>query len=311
MTAAISRLEIVNAIRSYKTINEAAASLGVHRDTFRKYRDMYEDEDDLAQEQAPERSGKRIVVIPDLQIRPDVDYSFVEWIGKYTAEQRPDYIVQIGDWADFPSLSSYDKGKKSFEGRRLKADIDAANESIAMLTAPIEAEIKALRAKGISWKPEKHVTLGNHCERLNRLSSNAAEFDGLVTLDDLQFAKYGWQTHPFLEVLILEGVAFSHYFPSGVMGRPCPNAKVQLARAGMSIVTGHQQVRDVARSKRADGAELVSIIAGCGYPENAADEYLTPIARKCWRGVIVLNEVKYGAFDEMFVSLNYLEKKYK
>ena len=29
-----------------------------------------------------------------------------------------------------------------------------------------------------------------------------------------------------------------------------------------------------------------------------------------WRGLVVLHEVKDGQFDEMFVSLDYLRKKY-
>lgn len=30
-----------------------------------------------------------------------------------------------------------------------------------------------------------------------------------------------------------------------------------------------------------------------------------------WRGIIVLNEVRQGTYDPMFVSLNYLLEKYR
>jgi hypothetical protein len=57
-------------------------------------------------------------VIPDCQVRPDVDYSHLSWVGNYLAEKRPDVIVQIGDFADMPSLSSYEKkGSAYFEGK--------------------------------------------------------------------------------------------------------------------------------------------------------------------------------------------------
>lgn len=63
--------------------------------------------------------SKRILVIGDTQIKPDVDLSYMTAVGRYIADKQPDVVVHIGDSIDFPSLSSYDKGKKSFEGRRL------------------------------------------------------------------------------------------------------------------------------------------------------------------------------------------------
>jgi len=34
------------------------------------------------------------------------------------------------------------------------------------------------------------------------------------------------------------------------------------------------------------------------------------LSNRHWRGLVVLNEVKDGGFDEMFLSMNYLGKKY-
>ena len=38
--------------------------------------------------------------------------------------------------------------------------------------------------------------------------------------------------------------------------------------------------------------------------------YLNPQTNKHWRGVMVLNEVNNGAFDDMAVSLDFLREKY-
>ena len=73
------------------------------------------------------------LIIPDTQVKRGVDLSYLEWIGKYIVDKKPDVIVQIGDFADMPSLSSYDVGKKSFEGRRYKDDIEAAREGMDIL----------------------------------------------------------------------------------------------------------------------------------------------------------------------------------
>ena len=78
----------------------------------------------------------RIIVIPDVQVKPGADLSYIRWISSYICDKRPDILVIIGDWADMPSLSSYDVGKKSFEGRTYRDDILAANDALQALMAP-------------------------------------------------------------------------------------------------------------------------------------------------------------------------------
>ena len=68
-----------------------------------------------------------------------------------------------------------------------------------------------------------------------------APADGVLSIKDLAFEEYGWEVHDFLEVVIIEGVAFSHYFTSGTMGRPVTTAQACLTKKHMSCVQGHQQ----------------------------------------------------------------------
>lgn len=79
------------------------------------------------------KDGLSICVIADTQCKPDLDLSYMYHIGKYIAEKRPDVIVHIGDHFDMPSLSSYDKGTKGFEGRRVKADLEAGHGGMRLL----------------------------------------------------------------------------------------------------------------------------------------------------------------------------------
>ena len=44
-------------------------------------------------------------ILPDCQVKPGVDTNYLEHIGKYLVEKKPDVIVCIGDFADMPSLS--------------------------------------------------------------------------------------------------------------------------------------------------------------------------------------------------------------
>ena len=148
-----------------------------------------------------------IIVIPDCQVRPGDSLNYLYCIGKYIAEKKPDIIVQIGDFADMESLSSYDVGKKSFEGRTYKADIEAAIDGMVALLAPIEEEqVRLSRNKKKLWKPRKVLTLGNHCDRINRAIENDRKLEGLISTEDLLYSDFGWEVYPFLQPVIIEGI---------------------------------------------------------------------------------------------------------
>lgn len=249
------------------------------------------------------------VVIPDVQIRPGDSTDFLRRIGQYIVEKKPDVVVCIGDFADMPSLSSYDVGKKSFEGRRYKADIEAAHAGMEALLGPI-TEYNAIRRRGHRelYQPDLVLTLGNHEHRINRVVEGDPKLDGTISINDLRYKEYGWRTFDFLEPVVIDDVAYCHYFVTGVMGRPCTTAAAQLTKKHMSCVAGHQQGLQISTGHRADGTRLTSIIAGSCYEHN--EDYLGPQGNKHWRGILVLHEVKNGEFDLMPVSLSYLEKKY-
>ncbi len=254
--------------------------------------------------------GKRIMVIPDTQIRPGDDFSFLDAIGRYAVEMKPDIIVHLGDFADMPSLSSHDKaGSKSMEGQRYKADIQASKDAMKVLLSPVRAEQKRLTdTKRARWKPRLVMLGGNHEHRINRAIQNDPKLDGLISLGDLEYEKSGWEFIPFLQPIVIEGIAFCHYFVSGVMGNPCNTARMLLLKHHQSCIAGHQQGRDIAYGKRADGTEMTALIAGSCYEHE--EHYLNHQTNNHWRGLYILHDVNNGSFDEMPVSLKYLRKKY-
>ena len=242
----------------------------------------------------------KYLIVPDCQVNPKHSFEHLEWVGNYIAEKRPDVIVQIGDFVDMSSLSSFDIGKKSFEGRRYKDDIDTCNEAMHVLTKPFN------KLRG--YKPQMHLTLGNHEERILRAVESDAKLEGTITLEDLRYEKFGWTVHEFLKPVILDDIAFCHYFPSGTLGRATSSARAILNKMHMSCIAGHLQGRDIAYAKRADGRQITAIIAGSCYLHD--EDYLSPMTNQHWRGLVVAHEVNKGAFDDMWVSLGYLKKEY-
>jgi len=248
-------------------------------------------------------------VIPDCQVKPNNSVDYLRWIGEYAVDKKPDVIVCIGDFADMPSLSSYDVGKKAFEGRTYKSDIKAVHKGMEALMSPIQAEQQRLiEGKRKRWMPRLVLTLGNHEDRITRAVEWDRKLEDLVSLHDLKYEDYGWEVYPFLDVVVIDGIAYSHYFASGVMGRPVTSAQALINKKHMSCFAGHQQGRQIAYSRRADGKEITAIIAGSCYEHN--EDYLNSQGNQHWRGIYMLHEVNDGSFDEMAVSLNYLRKQY-
>lgn len=251
-------------------------------------------------------SGKaKILVIPDTQVKPGVETAYMRRIGQYimSLDDKPTHIVHIGDHWDMPSLSSYDKGKKSFEGRRYKKDILSGNVAMDQFFEPIDVWN---RINGDIYKPEFHFHFGNHEHRVNRAIELQPEFEDVIGLQDMSLSR--WTTHKFQAVNIINGVAFSHFFTTGVMGRPASSAKALINQKHMSCVMGHVQKVDIAYGDRPDGKKMTAIFAGTCYEHD--EDYLGPQGNNCFRGIWILNEVEDGDFQVMQVSLDFLKRRF-
>lgn len=249
------------------------------------------------------------LIIPDTQCKPGESFEHLRWAGQYAVEKQPDVIIHIGDHWDMPSLSTYDVGKKGFEGRKYIDDIEAGNAAMAAFMEPIiEYNKKAKKDKKKRYKPRLVFTLGNHEQRIERAIEADRKLEGLLSYDDFNLKEFGWELVPFLQPIIIDDIAYCHYFTSGVMGRPVSSARLLLNKKHMSCVMGHVQDRDIAFQKKADGSHLTGLFAGIFYSHE--EEYLNAQTNGSWAGIWMFHDVQDGSFDEMPVSLSYLRKKY-
>lgn len=241
---------------------------------------------------------KTHMVIPDCQVRPGVSVDHLSWIGNYCAEKRPDTVICLGDFADMPSLSGYDIGKASAEGKRYKADIDAAKNAMDLFLRPIRKLRKNRR-------PELVITLGNHEDRIDREANANPKWQGFLSSKNLGYAECGWRVVPFLDIAVVDAVQYSHYFVSGSMGRPVSSASALLRTRQSSAVMGHVQRVDLAVHPQ---TQFIGLFAGICYQHD--EPYLTPQGNSTKRGIWMLHEVHDGTFDPMFVSLGFLKRRY-
>jgi hypothetical protein len=249
-----------------------------------------------------QRLGRMHIWLPDVQSKPGVRNDHLEWIGNYIAEKQPDVLGCIGDFWDMPSLSTYDKGKAKFEGQRYVKDVDAGRAAMEKLLKPIDDYNRTAKEK---YNPEKPFLLGNHCHRISRFVENNAEFKDKFSIKDLGIEDYGWTVHDFLKVVTIDNIEFSHYFTSGVMGRPVSSAAAMLKARMKSCVMGHVQTFDMAVHQK---TQNIAMMIGTCYLHD--EDYLGPQGNDVRRQIVVFHEVEDGKFDPMLVSLKFLEKAY-
>ena len=247
------------------------------------------------------------LVIPDTQAAPGRPVDHLRWVGRYIVDRRPDVVVHLGDHWDMPSLSSYDKGKRAMEGRRYLADVQAGNEAWSVLNEALEEHNAARRHyKERQWWPRRVLLRGNHEHRIQRAVDADAQLEGLLGYEALESP--GWETYDYGMPVEVDGITYIHHLVNPANGRPMSGtALTRLRNVGHSYSSGHQQTLDYA-VRFVRGKSQHGLIAGSCYLH---DEDYLPVGHDYWRGVIVCHEVSDGSYSPMFVSLDYLCRRYE
>jgi len=263
----------------------------------------------------PKRSGKiqtrEHLIIPDSHAKPGVNNDRFKWAGEFALERQPDVIIDIGDSADMASLCQYDVGKLRAEGRRYSDDIRAYRDAMDKFIRPINKYNNThSKWKKKTYRPTLIKCRGNHEYRIARAASESPALYGHVDYSDLQEEKHGWQVKDFLEAAVVDGIAYQHFFTSGVMGRPIGgvnHARTLVAKNHMSSVCGHSHMRDFWEDIKPDGQRVFGLSVGCYFEHD--EEYTTENDR-FWRGLVYLRDVFDGQAEPEFVSLARIKASY-
>lgn len=251
--------------------------------------------------------SKTLLAIPDQHAHPDHNNDRADWLSRLIIDLKPDIVVNGGDAADMSSLSSYDKGKRSFQGKSYKKDILAHLEFQDRLWSPVRAQKKKM--------PRRIVLEGNHENRIERALDLSPELEGTIGFKDYDFdsyyhdvVRYNGGTPGIIKV---EGVLFAHFFPTGISGRPIGGerpAHMLLNKHGTSSIQFHTHTLDFATRRTVEGVVYNGIVGGCY--QDYINDWAGNIG-KFWRaGVIVLHNIEDGNFDFQWISIESLKKEY-
>jgi hypothetical protein len=242
----------------------------------------------------------KLLILPDSHVHPDYDNSRFTALGRLIVEEKPDCIVNLGDMGDIPSLSSYDEGHASFEGRRYHMDVEAVHDALGKLDAPIK---EYNRRSHKAYHPRKELVLGNHEYRIVRAAEEDPKLQGTISVDDLDYARFGWNVHPFLESIVIGGIAFSHYFISGVASRPISGESIgrtMCMKLHGSAIQGHSHLFDHAERTIITGNRIFGLSAGCFVHPDYVQDWCRASVKLWWRGIVILDDLDGdGYYDEL------------
>lgn len=250
---------------------------------------------------------KKYLIVGDIHSCPEVPNDRADWLANMIIDQRPDVVVNLGDALDLASLSSYDKGKRSSIGRSYRADLECHLDFQERMWQPVKARKKKM--------PERVFLEGNHEYRLERALDLSPEYVGAIGFDDFrlddyydQIVRYEGGTPGVIE---LDNILFSHYFVTGVSGRPISGerpAHMLLDKTGQSCIAGHIHTLDYAVRQNINGRVRSGLINGT-YSDHIPG--WAGVIGHLWRpGLSVLHNVEDGNFDFEWWSLNRVRETY-
>lgn len=253
--------------------------------------------------------SKTYLVYGDAHAHPEHDNSRADLLSGLIQDLRPDVVVNIGDGADMPSLSQYEKGTAHFYGRNYKEDINAYLDFEDRVWNPVKRQKKKL--------PHRVYTVGNHDYRIERAINRSPELSGAISMKDLQldyfyddvvhYSGYGTPGE-----IVLDGIVFAHYVIGGVSGRPLGSLHQGyqlLQKKHQSVIVGHQHVFDYNTQTVEQGERRIHGLCLPCFTEGEHD-WAGTVTNLWSRGVVILRGVSDGDFDLEYISMNRLKGIY-
>ncbi|PHK92933.1 hypothetical protein CR162_21285 [Pseudoroseomonas rhizosphaerae] len=215
----------------------------------------------------------QVTTIGDTHFHPGLDHLTTRLMllaGIHVAETRTPYLRHIGDTSDFASLCRHTRNDtwKARQKPSIRQDLDSLRLNWDALNLPLEL---------YNHKPQKRVTLGNHCAWAETFEDANPELKGLITGErDSIFRAHGWEVSAYGEFAFLGGVAFTHV-PLNIMGKPAGGQTPEVTISNQvthDLVFGHTHRRNsVLRPKMGYNNRVNVVNVGSAMPEFYVGEY--------------------------------------
>lgn len=258
-----------------------------------------------------DQPGALHLVIGDVHLKPGTSHDRMRIAGlemeelgrEAMANSQAFRVVFIGDTADMESLSHYDRGKLSGEGRRLQDDLAALGAGLSLFRTAVSDEVWAYA--------NTYWVEGNHEYRIQKYVNDHPELEGTLDLGEQFFRPIGITPVPFLEWLQLDGQGYCHYMQSRA-GRAIGgvnHARALLLKGHKSVTVGHSHILSQAMENDIYGNVIQTLVCGCYFDHD--EEYAMQSNAAWWRGLCIKRNTKSGSYDLETRTLAALKRKHK
>lgn len=248
----------------------------------------------------------RVLAIGDSHDDPHTPKDRFRWMGKLAQDRGVDWIVQIGDFGSFDSLSSHIPNE-TLAGKLKNPyhhDVQSLNEAMGALDEGLAGH-----------KPKRHCTMGNHERRVWLYEDARPEVAGMLSGELMQtFADHGWTTTPYGEYFFLAGVGFIHCAVNRLnKSYGGKNAENTIANdAVFDHCLGHSHVHRMVRAPKLGPSKHVTVLnLGCALTQGRVEQYMYHGALTGWwwgANVLTLQNGQIAGVDA--IPMHEIERRY-
>lgn len=248
------------------------------------------------------------VYFTDAHNQPTLPLDRFHWLAAFVNDIKPDYFIDGGDFDDLNSLCRHERND-SWSGKFKPAFMEDLAQS--------DAARKILHDK-ITCDPIKHVTLGNHEQRLWDFEDANPEIYGMMQhayMDIL--GRYGWGHTKYKRYKTIEGIDFTH-MPINGMGKaiggktPCniiSRDSIRDVCFGHTHGIGLQENHKLGEDNE-EGRSVVAFNGGCFMPQGYRAAYSKGAQKNYWYGAHVLQSDNGRLKVVQSITMKELERIY-
>ena len=237
----------------------------------------------------------KTLLLSDAHVEPEQDLTRFDALGEYICQERPDHIIDLGDFLSLSSISHWDMSKKlKMEGERYKRDVDIAKEAYDRLFRPLEkVQATCRQYKTKMYRPTFDKMDGNHEGWVDKYLEQNPSMHGYIDLaKDLGLTARGIQPYAYKERLFRHGINYMH---APLAGNDLPISGLHipykaLTRFNNHIAFGHYHRFETAGTRRTDTDHVIRAISTPAFFDGQP-HYLspnTPVAID--RGILVITQ---------------------
>lgn len=287
-----------DAVKKYGGMRKAARALGMPWTTFKDRHKLERENIRPKKKPKPSKKFTKIVYFCDAHNQPGVSHDRFRWLAQFVNDQKPDILIDGGDFDDFQSLCSHERNE-TYQGK-LKPSV--------ALDLETSAQARKVLSDLIKHGCRKLITLGNHEYRLKSYENLNPEMYGIPTNIYYDILKAnGWEWFDYGAHVDIEGVSFTH-MPFTTLGKPVggDNACKQIADKSLQdVVFGHTHKLDIWNSPKFGASKSVTAFnGGCFMPDGYVPPYAQDARKEFYYGchVIMIADKKIKSIKSWHIS---------